>query len=180
VKYPRLEFTSGQLLLVLPDAADPGAILEKHRRWIDRKRAFIAECRREAANRSLVRRSESRFRGLVAEFVDRASRGLEVPPPRVRVQALRTKWASMSRRGTLTINRDLRSLPDRLVDYVIFHEMAHRIEARHNERFWMIVGRRFENPEDLERDLFVYWFRIGGDGWEGRAVGREGGGRGTV
>jgi len=174
VRYPRLEFTSGRLLLVLPDGADPGAILEKHRGWIDRKEAFIAECRREAAGRTLVRRGDRGFRALIAGFVEGAARRLEVPPPRIRIRALRTKWASMGPRGTLTLNRALRSLPDQLIDYVIFHEMAHRLERRHDERFWKIVGRRFENPEVLERDLFVYWFRLGGDGGEGKGAERDG------
>jgi len=41
---------------------------------------------------------------------------------------MKTKWASYSQKGNLTINALLKYLPERLVRYVVFHEMIHSIE----------------------------------------------------
>jgi hypothetical protein len=38
---------------------------------------------------------------------------------------MRTKWASCSSRGTITLSRDLLKLPRDLVDYVVCHELVH-------------------------------------------------------
>jgi predicted metal-dependent hydrolase len=35
----------------------------------------------------------------------------------------------------------MQDMPDWVVDYVIVHELAHLIEAGHNDRFWRWVGR---------------------------------------
>lgn len=37
IKYPRLEFKTGTLLVVLPKGENETRILRKHRRWIENK-----------------------------------------------------------------------------------------------------------------------------------------------
>ncbi len=44
VKYPRVEFKTGKLLLVLPEGEQPEKIIEKHKDWIKDKIEFIEEC----------------------------------------------------------------------------------------------------------------------------------------
>lgn len=73
---------------------------------------------------------------------------------------MRTKWASLSHKKNLTINRLMKSLPEHLIKYIIFHEITHAIERRHNDRFWGIISGKFANYRKLDRDLFIYWFRV--------------------
>ena len=73
---------------------------------------------------------------------------------------MKTKWASCSAKRNLTINTLMKYLPDYLIKYVIFHEIAHLKEKRHNDEFWKIVSKKFVNYQKLERDLFVYWFQV--------------------
>ena len=61
------------------------------------------------------------LRDLVAAWAERV--GVEVE--RVRIRAMRTKWASCSSRGTITLSRALLQLPRDLVEYVVCHELAH-------------------------------------------------------
>jgi len=51
-------------------------------------------------------------------------------------------------------------LPERLIEYVIFHEMAHSWERKHNERFWNAVSKKFKDHQKREKELLVHWFLV--------------------
>ncbi len=160
VKYPRLEFRTGKLLLVLPFGRKPGPILDKHRRWILKKMAFVEECLKHASGIRMVERSEKEFRDLTFSLVKRGLKELGGKLNHIYFRIMRTKWASLSSKRNLTINRLMKHLPEHLLNYVIIHEIIHLKEKRHNDRFWDVVSRKFNNYPDIEKDLFVYWFKI--------------------
>lgn len=160
VKFPRLEFTTGELLLILPFGHDHERLLAKYRGWIARKLKFVSECMRETGDKKLEARTNEDFRDLVLSLVGHAAGELGVTVSRVCIREMKTKWASISGRGILMVNSVLKYLPVDLVRYVVLHEMAHLVERRHNAEFWRIIRMRCENFEDRERDLFVYWFMI--------------------
>ena len=73
---------------------------------------------------------------------------------------MNSKWASCSTQKSLTINTLLKYLPDKLITYVIFHEIAHIQEKKHNEAFWKIINSHFPDYTSKEKELFEYWFAI--------------------
>jgi len=160
VKYPRLEFKTGELLLVLPYGQDPKVFLEKHRHWIVKKNKFIRECLNLSSDKEVVKRTDEEFKGLVLPLVEKICKELDLRINKVYFRQMRTKWASCSPRRNLTINKLMRYLPEYLIEYIVFHEITHIIERRHNKRFWGIVAKRFNNYRELEQDLFRYWFLI--------------------
>ena len=162
VRYPRLEFKTGKLLIILPFGYKRDRLLEKHGGWILSKTKFIKECLNAARTKKLVRRSEGEFKNLVFSCVKEASKDLGQGLNRIYFRMMKTKWASCSARRNLMVNTLMKYLPDRLIKYVIFHEMAHLKEKRHNGQFWEMVSKRFINYRDLEKDLFVYWFQVAG------------------
>ncbi len=160
MKYPRIEFKTEGLLFILPFGYDPKQLWDKHRRWIQKKIQFVEECLQKASSKEIAKRSETEFKELVHVLIEGTSKELGVRLNNLYFRKMKTKWASCSPKGNLTINRLMRYLPDHLITYIIFHEMVHLKEKRHNDKFWDIVSKRFENYHELERDLFVYWFKI--------------------
>jgi predicted metal-dependent hydrolase len=53
-------------------------------------------------------------------------------------------------------------LPEKHLEYIIYHEVVHLFEKRHNDRFWEIVAGEFPTYQEIEKELFVYWFRLVG------------------
>lgn len=162
VKYPRIELKTGKLLLVLPFGYEADALLEKHGSWILKKTRFIKECLKDTPNKKVVSRSEEESKDLIHHFVKEASKELGEELNKIYYRTMKTKWASCSARRNLTINRLMRFLPDHILKYVIFHEIAHLKEKRHNNNFWKRISKKFSNYQDLEKDLFVYWFQVAG------------------
>ena len=162
IRYPRLEFKTGNLLLILPRGfKNHQNLVEKYREWIEKRALLIRNALNEAENKKLnLKRTEDEFRRLIFSLVDDIARELQLNINRVYFRKMKSKWGSCSSKSNLTVNMLLRYLPKKLIEYVIFHEMAHLIERRHNERFWSIISQRFSDYRDMERDLLVYWFLI--------------------
>ena len=72
---------------------------------------------------------------------------------RVAVKNLRSRWGSCSLRGTINLNLQLMRLPDRLIDYVILHELAHTRVRNHSREFWDLLRRVVGNARELDREL---------------------------
>lgn len=162
VKYPRLEFKTGGLVIILPEAATHDEqLVSKYRSWIANKSDAINRAIASAAKKKLVlHRSPRDFSVMVDRLISEHAKTLNVNPGKVFVRAMRSKWASLSSRRNLTLNSYLRQLPADLVSYVIYHELCHLIERRHNARFWALVGRKYCSHNKLESLLLEYWFLI--------------------
>lgn len=88
--------------------------------------------------------------GLEAQFARRAR--IELPArawelaaetgvdmKHVTVRNQRSRWGSCSARGTISLNWRLVQTPDSVRDYIIYHELMHRREMNHSDRFWARV-----------------------------------------
>jgi predicted metal-dependent hydrolase len=81
---------------------------------------------------------------------------LGVSVERVRIAAQRTRWGSCSATGTISYNWRAVLLPTELAEYLVVHELAHRREMNHSNRFWRVVAEhfpRYEEARDRLREL---------------------------
>jgi len=160
VRYPRLEFTTGILHVILPPGIDAREILQKKRRWIREKYDIIRRSQQEAQNLPLVKRTYADFRALVQRFVREAEGVLGVHVSKIQIRKMRTKWGSCSKRGTVTINKKAMYLPQGLLRYLVFHEVNHLKHWRHDREFWKSLARVNVDPKSQEERLTMYWFRL--------------------
>lgn len=91
---------------------------------------------RAALTRWLKQRAKDTLAPRLAEHA--RNHGLDYRRSMVRGQ--RTRWASCSGRGTISLNFKLLFLPPALVDHVMLHELAHTRHLNHSPRFWNFLA----------------------------------------
>ena len=78
---------------------------------------------------------------------------MNVRPPFVHVRTMRTRWASISTAGRLTLDAQLLELPRRLGEYVIVHELAHLLAPNHGRLMRTFLDVYLPGWEDQDREL---------------------------
>lgn len=96
---------------------------------------------REAATRDAVRGwLDARAEEDARQWARRHAARLGVAPVEVRMGSSRREWGSCGRDGVVRINRDLIEAPAAAMEYVVAHEVTHRVHRHHEAAFWQTLG----------------------------------------
>lgn len=72
-----------------------------------------------------------------------------IPYPKLRLRKMTTRWGVCNvKTHVITLNTELITKDIGCLDYVIYHELSHLIEANHSKKFWAIVE---ENCPDYKK-----------------------------
>jgi predicted metal-dependent hydrolase len=126
-----VKLTRGQLLVTLPGDPEPERVKALLHRWyLDRARAVFTE----VLDASLLH-----FKG--------------VEQPRLIVRAMQSRWGSLSRAGTMTLNVNLVRAPRPCIEYVVIHELCHTRHRDHDARFFKLLGQVMPDWEQRKQRL---------------------------
>jgi predicted metal-dependent hydrolase len=96
----------------------------------------------EARRSGLERWYRRAARDEVAARLDRATAEAGLTYAGLSIRGQRTRWASCAADGSMSFNWRLMLAPERVLDYVVWHEVSHLELADHSPRFWALVERR--------------------------------------
>ena len=129
--------------------------VERHRSWIEQRTKQLTEARQnrhvisEQERQEGIHTAKERIPRRVAYFAQR----MGVTYGRITIREQKTRWGSCSSKGNLNFNWKLVLMPDEVLDYVVVHELAHRFEMNHSDRFWAIVAEVLPDYRERRRKL---------------------------
>lgn len=156
----RIAFRSGCLQIVLPRHLDPWSIMDRHKQWILEKHEWFQQQRLLAEHLGLVRRANEEFLDLVRTFSDRYAGILATRPSGIGFRKMKSKWGSCNSKGKISLNTWLQVLPDDLVAFVVFHELAHLKVRNHGPEFKALIRSEFPDYRNLDKKLRLYGLKI--------------------
>jgi len=117
------------------------AFLENHKIWLVKKLEEQAACQPYPFPEfeSIAQDEMEKIRKLFSAKVAYYAEIMGVAYGRITIRNQRTRWGSCSSKGNLNFNYRLAYLPEELLDYVVVHELAHRIHMNHSLKFWQTV-----------------------------------------
>lgn len=140
-----------------PDDEIRSALI-RHQGWIQKKKALLHQAKAQQIEITPQMKEEGirRARILLPERANYYAEKMGVSFHRITIRDQKTRWGSCSSKGNLNFNWKLALLPRHLVDYVVVHELAHRIEMNHSPRFWHLVGLQLPEYPLYRRELAEY------------------------
>lgn len=64
-----------------------------------------------------------------------------VEPKSINIKDFKSRWGSCSSEGNIDFHWKIMMAPNRVVDYVVVHELCHLLEHNHSPKFWKHVER---------------------------------------
>ena len=93
----------------------------------------------------------------LTEKVKRYAKIMGVAYASVGLKTYKSRWGSCSTEGDITFNWKIIMAPNRIVDYVVIHELCHLIHHDHSPKFWREVERIMPNYAECKD-----WLKVNG------------------
>ena len=144
--------------------------VESHRAWIAASLARVQarqEARAQAVQQEGLLTEEDlaalarQARLIIPTRVEHFAAQIGVTYGRITLRCQKTRWGSCSTAGNLNFNVLLMLAPPEVLNYVVIHELCHRIEFNHSPRFWSLVERQMPEYEDWKKWLKRHGSELG-------------------
>ncbi len=104
---------------------------------------------RRASEKALLAQAET----LLPQRVATLSRQYNLTYRSLSTKKLKSRWGACDSHNNLSFNTYLMQLPWPLIDYVIYHELAHTVHHNHSAEFWGLVESMLPHYKDLRKEL---------------------------
>ena len=137
----------GQVIVRAPERLPKGEIrkfIEEKQGWIRHHMKLSAERKRNQKKIRMTAKERENYKKEAKTVITRLCRiyaeQMGVSCGKITIREQKTRWGSASSRGNLNFNWKLALMPEEILDYLVVHELAHRVEMNHSPAFWAVVA----------------------------------------
>lgn len=95
----------------------------------------------DAIRNALIHWYKEKAENKLGEKVERLVKTISFKPTSVGIKSYKSRWGSCSSKGKVDFNWKIVMAPNRIVDYVVAHELCHLKHHDHSPKFWKAVER---------------------------------------
>ena len=118
-------------------------IIEKHRLWVTThlEREKIKQSREACLSDEDVARLKKNAKEILPIKTAYYAKRMGIKYGRITITGAKTRFGSCSSKGNIAYSYRLMLYPEDAIDYVVVHELAHRVEMNHSKRFYDVIRR---------------------------------------
>ena len=113
--------------------------------------------REDTVKKSLEQWYQERALIKLKEKTRRLARKVGVEPKSVTIKSYKGRWGGCNAKQELFFNWNIIIAPNRIVDYVVAHELVHLIHHDHSKAYWKRLKSVFPDYEDCKE-----WLKVNG------------------
>lgn len=153
-------YSGGEVYVTAPQSATSLMIdrfLAQHAKWIfkniQRFKKFPAVTLVPPANRKdYILHKDAALR-LAKDRLQHFNKFYGFSYGKISIKNQKTLWGSCSKSGNLNFTYRIAMLPEKFSDYIIVHELCHRGEFNHSQKFWDLVAQTIPDYKELRKTL---------------------------
>ncbi|MBS4192430.1 M48 family metallopeptidase [Bacillus sp. FJAT-49705] len=119
----------------------------------DKLHIYVKQPEDEKIKQALKRFYYKQCKAIVAKSISSYQNNFKVKPRSIRISDSKTTWGTCDSKLQLTFNWKLAMAPQKVIDYVVVHEMCHMVHLNHDRSFWRLVGKIMPDYKEQERWL---------------------------
>ncbi len=159
VRYYRLSFEEGLFYLTLPKTFPEGKIknlIIKHKRWAKNRLLEYKKIKELEKGEVIYHRDVFDFENMVLSILKEGSKKMGVHFNNIKFRYMKSRWGSCSSKGNISINRYLMFFPYELIEYVVYHELAHLKYKNHGNGFKNFLSKYLHDWERRKKELKLW------------------------
>lgn len=124
--------------------------------WIESKLEFFSKFKDSKLAKLTdedFQKNKDKALGTVTERVEYFNKQLGYKYNQINIKNQKTRWGSCSHKGNLNFNYKVIFLPQKLMDYVIVHELCHLKEFNHSKKFWRLVESVIPEYDSIRKKI---------------------------
>ncbi len=94
-----------------------------------------------------------RLEEIIKNKIEKYAKLLQETPNKVRIKDIKYAWGSCSSNRNITINQKLAKKDEKIIEYVVLHEMCHLKYMNHSKDFWSLVEKHLPEYKKYRKML---------------------------
>ena len=119
----------------------------------DKLHIYVKDLKDEKIQQALKRFYYKQCKSLVEKSIKAHQSNFKTRPRSIRITDSSRTWGTCDSNLQLTFNWKLAMAPQRVIDYVVVHEMCHMVHLNHDRSFWRLVGKIMPDYKEMENWL---------------------------
>lgn len=124
--------------------------VNKKSKWIYEK---LKQSKEKKVEENIQTKDIEKLKFIVEKNIQKYSKIIGICPNKVRIKDIKYAWGSCSSNRNITINLNLAKKEERLIEYVVLHEMCHLRYMNHSKEFWKLVEKNMEDYKKCRKML---------------------------